>query len=90
MEDPINFCLQRIQSGEFHPSIIAGAASVAFKERKYSAARLLFQTYLKLVPNASNRKQIRKTMIHASMHQWIAALKKAMNPPGWGLGAIIN
>jgi molybdenum cofactor biosynthesis enzyme MoaA len=79
LENPIHFCLQRIQNGELPPSIIAGVASVAFTEKKYLAARSLFRAYLKLAPNASNRKQIGNAIANASMHLWIETLQKAVS-----------
>jgi hypothetical protein len=48
--------LERILNSDCSPGLLAGAGTVAWVDKNYSAARALFRKYLEIVPEAPDRK----------------------------------
>jgi wyosine [tRNA(Phe)-imidazoG37] synthetase (radical SAM superfamily) len=77
--NPILFHLERILTADCSASLAVGFASVALAESYFPEARALFQKYVAIAPEASDRKRVEKIIAEIDDH----IQRKDLKPTFW-------
>ena len=63
-ENPVLLYLQRMLDTRCRTPLVSAFANVAWAERNFVAARVLFKRYLEIDPNAFDRDYVKKVILH--------------------------